>query len=469
MKKHQLLSLYIIISFFTSANAVFCAESNYENNVKPVSQLKGNLVDNKAEYINNDWWSKFKDPVLSGYILKAASQNQDIKIASLKVLETKEVVRESLGKEFPLLGFGTNFSRDKTSSNVGMGSFVLPSYTQNSYRLPLDVSYEFDLWRKNRDKTLSLTKELEATKYDEKASYISLTSAVAGAYFNAINLDKQIQLQKEIISFRKDIYNLTKENYNYGLNTAVDVVLADKSLTEAQSGLYDLEKQQSIFLNQLSVLIGDSSDSSTSLKRASIDSIDLIKDLPQNIKSEIVKNRPDILKAEAEIQKTRIDVNLARKEILPDITLSGTFGFNANKLAKVSEWDSHIISMGGNFLGVIFSGGQRKARLKIKKYQYEQMLENYQKTVLKSFQEVNDSMASLKFDTQKNDSNIARIKSEGENLDTIILKYDKGAISYLDTLQYRERVITLEKEQIQSKTDCLIDSLSLYKAVGGKL
>jgi len=461
MKKQKILALYIAIGLLLSTNCIFAAESN--------KQLKGNLTDNKAEYINNDWWSKFKDPVLKEYILKSANANHDIKIASLKVLETREIVRESLGKEFPLLGFGTNFARNKTSANTSMGSMSLDAYTQNSYKLPLEVNYELDLWHKNRDKTLSLKKELEVIKYDEKTSIISLTSSVAASYFNVLNLDKQIQLQKEIINFRKDIYNLTKENYNYGLTPANDVVLADKSLTEAQSGLFDLEKQQSIFLNQLAVLTGESSDNSTSLKRSSIDSLDLMNDLPQNVKSEAVKNRPDILKAEAQIQKTRIDVNLARKEIFPDINLSGVFGFNANSLSKVPAWDSYIASMGGNLAGVIFSGGQRKARLKIKKYQYEQMLENYQKTILQSFQEVNDSLAALKFDNQKNNSNIARIKSEGENLDTIINKYDKGAISYLDTLQYRERLITLEKEQIQSKTDCLIDTLSLYKAVGGKL
>ncbi|MDD3013149.1 MAG: efflux transporter outer membrane subunit [Candidatus Gastranaerophilales bacterium] len=467
MNKQKNLIFYITICLLMSANAAF--SENTDNNIKPASQLKGTLVDNKAEYINSDWWGKFNDPILKDHILKAANTNQDIKIAALKVLETQEIVRESLGKEFPLLGFGTNFARNKTSGNVSMGSMSFPAYTQNSYRLPLDANYELDLWKKNRDKTLSLAKGLEAVKYDEKASYISLTSAVASTYFNILNIDKQIQLQKEIINLRKDIYDLTKENYNYGLNPAIDVVLTDKSLTEAQSGLYDLEKQQSIFLNQLAVLTGDSSDSSSALKRSNIDNMNLIKDLPLNIKSEIVKNRPDILKSEAEIQKTRIDVKLARKELFPDITLSGSFGFNANSLSKVPLWDSYITSMGGNLLQVVFSGGQRKARLKIKKYQYEQMLENYQKTVLKSFQEVNDSLAALKFDTQKNDSNIARIKSEGENLDNIILKYDKGAISYLDTLQYRERIITLEKEQIQSKTDCLIDSISLYKAVGGKL
>ena len=97
------------------------------------------------------------------------------------------------------------------------------------------------------------------------------------------------------------------------------------------------------------------------------------------------------------------------------------------------------------------------------------MLNSYQKTILTSFQEVNDSLASFKFDSKKNNENLDRINLEKDNYVVINNRYAYGAISYLDTLQYKENIYTLEQEQIQSKTDCLIDSLSLYKAAGGSL
>lgn len=470
MNKTKITALIIALSFTASNGLVFSAEAKNDKNIKQVStQLKGGVEDYKAEYINNDWWDKFQDPVLKGYIYKAATANHDIKIAALKVKETHELVRESLGKEFPELGFGTSYARNKTSNNVGMGSFSLPSYSQNSYMFPLTVNYELDLWLKNRDRTVREAKGFEAVKFDERATYISLTTAVAAAYLNVVNLDKQIDQQKELINLRKNILDLSRINYDYGLYQATDVILAEKALTEGQSGLNDLEKQRSIYLNQLAALTGDTVDNSESLKRSSNNQIEMIKDLPQSIAGEIVKNRPDVLRSEAELQQARIDVKLARKDFLPAISLTGQFGFNSNSFSKAINWDSHIASIGVSLAETLFSGGQRGARLKAKKYRYEQMLEGYQKTILTSFQEVNDSLASLKYDQQKNSDNLSRIKSEQDNLDMINIKYQKGAISYLDTLQYKERVIALKKEQIQSKTDCLIDTLSLYKAVGGKL
>ncbi|OGH94215.1 MAG: hypothetical protein A2039_03505 [Candidatus Melainabacteria bacterium GWA2_34_9] len=461
--KNSKLIVFLFLICLIIPNIAYSAEIKSDKSQNKKQELKAKITD-KNEYINQDWWSRFNDPVLSGYINKSANSNYDLKIASLKVLETQALVRESLGKEFPLLNLGSDFSRKKTSNNTQWNS-----PTQNSYIFPLNVNYELDLWKKNRDKTIQKGKDLEIANFDEKALFISLNSSVASAYFNVVNIDKQLELQKQIVNIRKEILNLTKENYKYGLSTATEVTLAEKFLTESESVLSDIGKYQVVFLNQLAALTSDTVDNSLSLERTSIDNIELPEHLPENFKNEVIQKRPDLLKAEAELQKSKIDVSLAKKDFLPDITLTGQFGFNSNTLAKSFNWDSYMLSGGVSLLETVFSGGQRKARLKAKKYKYEQVLQQYQKTILTSFQEVNDSLAMLKFDSQKNLNNLNRIDHEKDNLYSINIKYEHGAISYLDTLQYKERVLTLEKEQAQSKTDCFIDSLSLYKAVGGSL
>lgn len=464
MKIYKLITIFLLTSFISSNTAAYSADIK-NNSSKP---LKALIIDNKAEYINKDWWSKFNDPVLTGYIVKAASANHDAKIASLKVQETQALVRESLGKEFPSLGVGAGFSIQKTS-DIDMGPYFIPAYTQNNYLFPLTANYELDLWRKNREKTIGLGKELESAKYDEKSAYISLTASVATTYFNIIRTDKTIRLQKEIVDLRKKILDLTKEKNSEGLCSTFEVLQADKALTEAQTASNDLDKLQKIFLNQLAVLTGNSVDNAAQLKRSQIDDIDLIKDIPITIKSDVVRKRPDILKAEAQLQESKINVDLARKDFLPDFEITGQFGFNSDVLSKSFDWGSYIASGGVNLIQSIFSGGQKMAKLKAQKFRYEQMIENYQQTILKSFQEVNDSLIALKTSIQKDKDNISRVDNENKNLDLINAKYEQGAIAYLDTLQYKERVVSLEKEQIESKTDCLIDSLSLYKAVGGKL
>ena len=370
MNKPKIVILSLITIFLINTGTAFSIDTQNTNNVKDGPKpLQAQLKDYRLEYINKDWWDKFHDPVLKEYILKAVNDNYDLKNATLKVAEARAAAREAFGKELPSLDLGSSYSRNKTSANTSMGSLQIPSYTQDAYNFPLSVNYELDLWRKNRLNTLSMEKELEAAKYDEKAAYISLCSSVAAAYFNLISLDKQIELQKDIISLRKDIFDLSKDNNEYGLVSTTDVILADKSLRDAQSSLNDLEKNRSIFLNQLVILTGNSVEKAPSFKRESIDKIDLIKDLPQSISSDIVQKRPDILEAEAELKKSKIDISIARRDFLPDFSITGDFGFNANSLSKVFDWNSYISSIGVNVLQGLFSGGQKTARLKRKKIQ----------------------------------------------------------------------------------------------------
>ena len=468
MKRLKIVSLFLIFGLFSINNAAFSIEAK-----KTTNTFKASATDYRTEYINKDWWDKFGDPILSGYITKAAGENHNLKAVGLKVAEAKALVSKSFGKELPGISINPGYSRGKSSGTLSMGNFKPPEYTQDSLYFPLTVNYELDLWLKNRDKTLMAEKEMEAIRYDEKAAFISLTSTLAAAYFNSIKDDKQIQLQKDIIAYRKQIYELTKTKNDYGLCAMSDVLKTQRDLIESESGLIDLEKQLNVSLNQLAILTGQSVDNTESLKRASIDDIinssDILKNVPASIPSDTVRQRPDILKSEAELQKARIDVRLARKDFLPDINLSGQIGFNSNYLSKAFNSNSYITSGGIGLLGSLFSGGQKKAALKAKQKRYEALIENYQQTILESFQEVNDSLFALKADIEKDNDNVSRIAAESDNLDLINTKFNNGAISLLDTLQYKANILVLKKDKVQSKTDYLVDSLSVYKAVGGKL
>jgi len=439
-----------------------------ENKIsKEEKKFNASAQDSKTmaqQTINNDWWDKFNDPVLKGYITKTLKDNYDLQMAESRVQQAKATARQYLGKEMPELDLGLNYARAKTSGNLSSSAS-----TKSSYIFPLTASYEIDIWGKNRYTTIGKKKELDSYKYAQKAAYISLCSTVATVYFNIASTDRQIEIQKEIIELRKSIYEMTKQNNELGLLPTTDVIQADKSFTEAQSSIKDLQKRQSILLNQLAVLIGDSSENSAVLSRTNIEKIDLIKDMPKEISSDIVRQRPDLLKAESDMQKSKIDVSVARRDLLPSFPITGVFGFNSDSFSKSLDWDSYVASLGVGLAHSVFSGGQKTAALKVSKYKFQEMMQSYQKSILTSFQEVNDSLAALKYDTEKNGDNTERLKLERENMGVINNRYTLGAISLLDTLQYKERVYSLEKEQVQSKTDCLIDSLSVYKAVGGKI
>jgi len=437
--------------------------------VKKTKRNKKTDENKKIEYMNLNWWDKFNDPILTGYIQKTAGSNYDIKINALKVLQSKEAVKEGFSYQLPSVNFAPDASRAKYSGNIPFAGMFFPSYYVSSIKLPINVNYELDIWGKNHFATKKLRKEYEAVQYDEKAAFISLTVMTGTTYFNILNIDKQIQIQQELVNIRKEILDLTRINYNYGLASSTDVTQMDKLYTESLSNLTIMTKNRAKLLNQLSVLIGESSVDSANLQRGKIDNIKIRNDIPESISAEIINARPDILKSEAELQAAMFDVKSARRNLLPSINLTGAFGFNAYNFERMFDYKSFIYSLGAGFTQPIFQGGRLLAQLRSKKYKYEEMFNNYKKTILTSIQEVNDSLFDLKSDKAKNLNDIKRVQDEKKYYQDMFYKYEKGAVSYLDTLKFKETLLTVEQEEIQSKTECLVDSLGLYKSTGGNL
>lgn len=457
--KNKNIALLLILSLLVVQIPVLSIEN----------KTASNTATEKTQYINQNWWDNFNDPYLTQYVIKTANSNYDIKINELKTLIAKEGVKEAFGKELPQLSFSPNINRQKYTGSIPYAGMFFPSYYSTSIYFPLNVNYELDIWLKNRTYTKKMKKEYDAAKFDEKAQFISLTTLTASTYINILSTDKKIQIQQDLVNTRKKILDLTNVNFEYGLNSSTDVKDAEQLYVEATTELETLKQNRSILLNQLAVLVGDSSENSSSIQRNSFDTIHVPENLPKTISTEIINSRPDILKSEAELEAAALDVKLARKEFLPSLNLGGFLGFNAYSMAKMFEWRSFVINGAAGLTQNLFTGGQLKARLRAKKYNYEAMLNNYQKTILTSVQEINDSLVNVNSEGIKYTNYIKRTELEKSKYNDINYKYQKGALSYLDTLKFKENLLVVEKDKTQSKTDLLIAQFGLYKSVGGKL
>lgn len=202
MKKVKIILLCMLLIFSTTTAF---AKSKVKN--KPQKN-----ADNKIEYLNLNWWNKFEDPLLTEYLLIAYRHNHDLKIASLKVQQGQQIVKQSLSQELPSIQFSGNFARTFRSSDTYFGDMVIPNYNQSNFLLPLTMNYELDLWGQNHLQTKSTKQRLEMLKQDERATYIGLTSALAANYYNLVKLNKLIEIQKELIDSQKTVLTMTEKN-----------------------------------------------------------------------------------------------------------------------------------------------------------------------------------------------------------------------------------------------------------------
>lgn len=421
--------------------------------------LKSQVSQYQIDYINMPWWESFGDENLNSYIAKAIENNHDLKVATLRVEQYRQLEKLQLAAELPTVSGGFAPTGVKLPGSTS---------TSGTWAFPILVRYEADIFLKNRDKTRSAKKDWEKSKIEERAAYISIASAVGTTYFNIVKADKLIELQKEIISDRKQIYDLMTERNKVGLTSTADVVRANKAYISATADLADLEKSRTTLLNALAVLIGESPATSSFLKRTAYNDTYLVK-VPTSISSEIIDQRPDYLAAEKTVEKAGIDVRVAKKEFLPKIDLIGMMAFSSSALNSVFNWSNVFGVLSAGIMADLFTGGRKVANLKLKKNQYEQILHNYYQTNLTAIQEVNDALVSLKQDDKKYKTNLDVYMLEQKDFGYSTNKYDEGMISYLDLLQKKENLLTLNKLVVSNKLDCNIDYIGLYKATGAQM
>ena len=407
-----------------------------------------------------NWWDNFNDEKLSGYIAKAIEKNYDLKMATLAVEEYYQQTRAQFANELPsaAVGYAPNLVKMPGATS-----------TEGAFAAPALVQYEVDIFLKNRDKTKSVKKLWESSKFDERGAYISVASAVGTTYLNIVKLDKIIELQEEIVQDRKEIYDLMLLRHSEGLTSTADTVRANKAYVSGNSDLIELKKQREKLLHQMCVLIGESPENANQLARTPLDDLEFTGVIPAEIPSDIIVQRPDYMKAEKMVEKAGIDVRVAKKEFLPTISLSGLALFNSATFGSLFTTRNMLAALGGFAMLPLFTGGARIANLRIKKAEYERILENYYKTNLTAIQEVNDSLVSIRMDRQKMEETEKQASLEKADFGFNEQRYEQGTISKLDLIQVRENLLVMDKLVATNKVDCMVDYIGLYKAVGSKL
>ncbi|MBR1425476.1 TolC family protein [bacterium] len=464
MKKTIIILLLasLILTDITPAMAIGSKKTSEPKKASITKTHKQRLKSDefKYEYINYDWWNNFKDPTLTGYVDKAIKNNYGLKMATIAVDEYYQAVKLQFANELPQAGVGFSPAYVKqpgtTSSNW-------------SFATPAIVNYEADIFLKNRDKTKSVAKEYEQSLQDERAAYIAIASAVGTTYLNIVKLDKMITLQEEIVQDRKIIYDLMLLRNKEGLTSTADTVKANKSYIAGLTNLTEYKKQRKILLNQLSVLIGESPEKSEALTRISYDELNYNGIIPTEISSEIIAQRPDYIKAEQMIEKAGIDVRVAKKEFLPSINLTGLALFLAGDIGSAWTTKNALTALAAGANWSLFTGGRKIANLKLKKDEYERVLNNYHQTNLTAIQEINDALITIKHDNKKYQDTKTQSELERQDYGFNQASYNEGIISKLDLIQMKENVLSTDKLVADQKINCLVDYIGLYKAVGSQL
>lgn len=416
------------------------------------------------EYLNLNWWKRFNDENLINNLVTVYQNNYDLKNAALKVKENEKLVKMQFAQELPSLNFAGDLNRNLRAPRQQFGSLVIPNYSQYNYYLPLTMVYEVDIWGTNRLKTKSMKEQLEIVKQAERATYITLTSDFTADYFNLIKADKLLEIQDEIVSIQEKIASLTADKYQTGLCSINELLAEEKLLTvfKEERNRHKLIKE--LLEESLKVYLVNHEGK---IVYNSYENVMLIQDIPQEYSAEIIENRPDYKQEEANIKRIGFDVRVAKREFLPKFTIVSQVGLNAYHLGNLFNSPSQFFNLGVLPSMDLFSGGRKLAFLKLKKFQYEEALNSYHKTVLEGIKEVNSGLLEYKTAMENYNESSNRLTTQLKIYNLARDKNQIGASGNIDLLYAKEAYLLTEKDVVSNKINAVISTISLYKSAGG--
>ena len=418
---------------------------------------------NHIEYMNLSWWEKYNDEYLTGNLLKLYKNNYDLKNAALKVKENEQAVKIQFANELPQIGLSGQLYRDMRSSMQQFGNMQIPSFAQYNYYLPITASYEIDIRGLNRLRTKSMKEQLEIVKQAERATYIALTSDFAADYFNLIRVDEFLNIQNELIKTQEEIVSKIKDKYDIGLCTINDLLSEQRLLTTLKEERNRHIKTRDTLIDTMKVYLSNSDN----IERNSYEDVILLTGIPSEFSASIVENRPDYLQEEANIKRIGFDAKAARREFLPKFIIFGQIGLNAYHLDTLFNSVSQMFSAGILPSVDLFSGGRKIALLKLKKFQYEEALNSYQKAILTGIKDINSGLIEYKEAQENYKESLERLKMQNKTYSLAKDKQEIGSASNLDVLYAKEAYLMVRKDEVSNKINSLISTIGLYKAAGG--
>jgi outer membrane protein, multidrug efflux system len=410
---------------------------------------------------NEDWWQVYQDPVLIQLIHTAIRQNFDVRMAATRVLEAQAQVGITRSNQLPSAGVGA----DLFSQQNAKATNLFPAYQVNAGEVDLSVIWNLDFWGKYRRETQEARAQLLASEYGQRAVISSLVANVATAYFQLRALDSQLEIANRTLASRQQSLQLTQVLYSHGSASDLDVSQSQQLVYTASETIPDLERQIEQQENLLSILLGEN-PGPISRGRALTEQ-PVPETVPGGLPSELLERRPDIRQAEENVIAANAQIGVAKANLFPSISLTGTGGLESNALNHFISTPSEAWSGFISISQPVFEGGRLRSGLRLARAQWQESVLSYQQTVQLALQQVSDSLVGYQkyreYRGQQEQLTLAAQRSDRLSL----LLYQHGGASYLQVLTNDTNYFSAELNLVEAQLNERLSLVQLYQSLGG--
>jgi NodT family efflux transporter outer membrane factor (OMF) lipoprotein len=416
------------------------------------------------------WWRAFNDTTLDRLVETAYHQNLSLQVAGLRVMEARAQLKSTAGRQYPqvqtVVGNATAVGlSDNAATSVGFDKDFV------DYQVGFDAAWEADFWGKFSQDVKAQSMNYFATEADYDNALVVLTAEVARTYAMIRTYGVLLAQARQNVTLQEEGLRIARARFESGATSELDVTQATTLLESTRASIPLFELELSRFQNALSTLLGQPAGSVQALTSGT----QVIPVAPAavavDVPAQLLRRRPDIRSVEysAAAQCSRIGV--AQAELYPRFALFGTIGTQASggtaNSGNLFDPGSLFYAFGPRLVWPIFNYGRISNNVRVQDARLQQLLVDYQNTVLKAAQEVEDGMTGYLKSREASVFAENAAKSAQRSADLALVQYKEGAVDFQRVLDAQRSLLQEQNSMARTQSAIATHLISLYKALGG--
>ncbi len=449
-------------------------------------QLKAAPSMPAAEPVDPNWWTIFNDPQLTALAQRVAAENLDVKAASFRLDQSRAQLGIAEAAELPRLDARASYARQKSSqygiltanptttsaANGGIGNTVQGSPTRrftpyDIFQGGFDASWEVDLWGGVARSVEAATANTEAAAEAQRGVLITTTAEVVRDYIRLRGIQTQLQIARDNLRFAQRSQQLTQARAAGGVTTDLDVANASAQVRRTAAEIPFLLQREAALINAISLLLGQPPNALREELETKKPVPPVPPKVPVGVPSDLVRRRPDLRQAEAELHVATAQIGVAEADFYPSVRLSGSMGLQALQIGQLFNLNARQFAVGPSITIPLFEGGRLRATLELRESQQQSAALTFQRVLLQAWHEVDDSLTAYQAEQARRDQLVLAVIDSKRAVGLAQSRYEQGVADFLSVLDAERISLSTQQQLALSTTNVSENLVSLYKALGG--
>lgn len=412
-----------------------------------------------------NWWQEFGSAELDALVESALSNNYDLRVAVARIEQAERQAAIIASTRYPTLDFFAGADVRAPAGGVGLATSREDFSSRSTYQLGFRASYEVDVWGKVGYQVDSALASARASVFNRQAIALTLTAEVTTGYLQILALNERIAIASRNRETAKDIADAVSKRVERGDSSVLELQRQQVTIALIENGIANLRLQRERVINRLAVFLGQPAGT-VRIEGSSLNEVKLPRVDP-GLPSELLCRRPDIRRAEALLAAASADVNVARANLLPSVTLTAELGQGSLKLSELLRPESLLYSAAANLVTTVFDSDRRENQLAAARSRNRELLDTYANAVLAALRDVQDALVGIRLTGLQREALAEALARSNRLLELSQTIYDRGALEYVSLLDTQRDVFQAQDAEVNARFEQIRASIDLFRALGG--